>query len=158
MAAHQAPPSLGFSRQEQWSGLPFPSPMHDSEKWKRSHSVVSDSQQPHGLEPTRLLHPWDFPGKSTRVGCHCLLRPYPIGCFIFLYLGPKRTYLVDKVSGNWSLVLDSFRNDENKRKWIQCVIKEELSPEDGRVSAVMLTVTIMMMLTRGSVVKRLEHF
>ena len=30
-AAHQAPPSLGFSRQEQWSGLPFPSPMHESE-------------------------------------------------------------------------------------------------------------------------------
>ena len=28
MAAHQAPPSLGFSRQEHWSGLPFPSPMH----------------------------------------------------------------------------------------------------------------------------------
>ena len=26
--AHQAPPSLGFSRQEHWSGLPFPSPMH----------------------------------------------------------------------------------------------------------------------------------
>ena len=31
MAAHQAPPSLGFSRQEHWSGLPFPSPMHGSE-------------------------------------------------------------------------------------------------------------------------------
>ena len=31
-AAHQAPLSLGFSRQEHWSGLPFPSPMH--EKWK----------------------------------------------------------------------------------------------------------------------------
>jgi len=30
-AAHQAPPSLGFSRQEHWSGLPFPSPVHDSE-------------------------------------------------------------------------------------------------------------------------------
>ena len=30
-AAHQAPLSLGFSRQEQWSGLPFPSPMHESE-------------------------------------------------------------------------------------------------------------------------------
>ena len=27
-------PSLGFSRQEHWSGLPFPSPMHESEKWK----------------------------------------------------------------------------------------------------------------------------
>ena len=32
MAAHQAPPSLGFSRQEHWSGLPFPSLMHESEK------------------------------------------------------------------------------------------------------------------------------
>ena len=31
-AAHQAPSSLGFSRQEHWSGLPFPSPMHESEK------------------------------------------------------------------------------------------------------------------------------
>ena len=42
-AAHQAPPSLGFSRQEHWSGLPFPSPVHESEKWKWSHSVMSDS-------------------------------------------------------------------------------------------------------------------
>ena len=31
-AAHQAPPSLGLSRQEHWSGLPFPSPVHESEK------------------------------------------------------------------------------------------------------------------------------
>ena len=31
-AAHQAPLSLGFSRQEPWSVLPFPSPMHESEK------------------------------------------------------------------------------------------------------------------------------
>ena len=45
-AAHQAPPSLGFSRQEQWSGLPFPSPMHESEKWKWSRPVVSDSSDP----------------------------------------------------------------------------------------------------------------
>ena len=46
MAAHQALPSLGFSRQEHWSGLPFPSPMHESEKEKGSHSVVSDSSDP----------------------------------------------------------------------------------------------------------------
>ena len=32
MAAHQAPPSPGFSRQEHWSGLPFPSPTQESEK------------------------------------------------------------------------------------------------------------------------------
>ena len=73
-AAHQAPPSLGFSRQEHWSGLSFPSPMHESEKWKWSPSVISEPPWPHGLQPTRLLHPWDFPGKSTEVGCHC--QPY----------------------------------------------------------------------------------
>ena len=70
MAAHQAPPSLGFSRQEHWSGLPFPSPMHESEKWKWSRSVVYDTSRPHGLQPTRLRRPWDFPGKNTGVGCH----------------------------------------------------------------------------------------
>ena len=67
------PPSLGFSRQEHWSGSPFPSPMHASEKWKWSPSVVSNSSRPHGLQRTRLLHPWDCPGKSTGVGCHPLL-------------------------------------------------------------------------------------
>ena len=75
MAAHQAPLFLGFSNQEHWSGLPFPSPL-SSEKWKWSHSVMSDLQRPHGLQPTRLLHPWDFPGKSTGVVCHGLLREY----------------------------------------------------------------------------------
>ena len=31
-AAHRAPPSLGFARQEHWSGLPYPSPVHESER------------------------------------------------------------------------------------------------------------------------------
>ena len=66
-----ATPSLGFSRQEHWSGLPFPSPMYKSEKWKWNCSVMSDSSRSHGLQPTRLLRPWDFPDKSTGVGCHC---------------------------------------------------------------------------------------
>ena len=69
-----ATPSLGLPRQEHWSGLPFPSPKHESEKWKWSRSVMSDSSRPHGLQPTSLLHPWDFPGKSTGVGCYCLLQ------------------------------------------------------------------------------------
>ena len=42
-AAQQAPLSLGYSRQEHWSGLPFSSPMHESEKWKWSRSVVSNT-------------------------------------------------------------------------------------------------------------------
>ena len=35
---------------------------------------VSNSLWPHGLQPTSLLCPWDFPGKSTGVGCHFLLQ------------------------------------------------------------------------------------
>ena len=56
MAAFQAPPTLGLSRQEHWSGLPFPSPMHESE----SESEVAQSC------PT-LHDPMDFslPGSSV---------------------------------------------------------------------------------------------
>ena len=39
-----------------------------------NHSVMSDSLQHHGLQPSRLLCPWDFPGKNTGVGCHFLLQ------------------------------------------------------------------------------------
>ena len=37
-------------------------------------SVVSDAVGPHRWQPTRLPHPWDFPGKNTGVGCHFLLQ------------------------------------------------------------------------------------
>ena len=49
---------------------------HLSQDWNRSVFIPMKllSQQPHGLQPSRLLHPWDFPGKSTGVGCHCLLQ------------------------------------------------------------------------------------
>ena len=39
-----------------------------------SRSVVPDYLQPHGLQLTRLLCPWDFPGNDTGVGCHFLLQ------------------------------------------------------------------------------------
>ena len=35
---------------------------------------MSDSVRPHRRKPTRLLCPWDFPGKNTGVGCHFLLQ------------------------------------------------------------------------------------
>ena len=70
-------PSLGFSRQEHWSGLPFPSPMHESEKWKWSHSVVSDSSDPmdyslpgssiHGIFQAKVLE-WDAIAFSAHPG------------------------------------------------------------------------------------------
>lgn len=42
---------------------------------KLHRSVVSDAVRPPGLWPASLLHPWDFPGEDTGVGCHALLLP-----------------------------------------------------------------------------------
>ena len=53
-------PVLGILQAKHWSGLPFPSPMHEREKWKWSRSVVSYPQRSHGLQPSRLVRPWDF--------------------------------------------------------------------------------------------------
>ena len=50
--------------------------MHSRLKVKKSvsHSVVSSSSWPYGLNPARLLCPRDFPGKNTEEGCHFLLQ------------------------------------------------------------------------------------
>ena len=53
--------------------LHFPKGLPAAAAAKSLH-VVSNSVRPHGLQPTRLLHPWDFLGKSTGVGCHHLLQ------------------------------------------------------------------------------------
>ena len=62
-AVHQAPPSMGFSRQEYWSGMPLPSPKTRFIFF--SHLVVSDSLRPvdcsppsfsvHGILQARIL-------------------------------------------------------------------------------------------------------
>ena len=46
---------------------------------------MSDSSRPHGLQPTRLLCPWDFPGKSTGIGCHCLLHMC-VCVYVYIYV------------------------------------------------------------------------
>ena len=63
-------PGILKARTLEWVAISF------SNAWKLKVKVksLSNSLQPHGLQPTRHLHPWDFPGKSTGVGCHCLLR------------------------------------------------------------------------------------
>ena len=89
---------------------PLPSPMHESEKWKWSRSVVSASSQPHGLQPTRLFCPWDFPGKSTGVSCHCLLQSnktilYQIGnkSFFLLFLNYSKISSLFQKFSNYKL-------------------------------------------------------
>ena len=59
-------PGILQARTLEWVAISF------SNAWKWSRSVVSDSSWPQGLQPTRLLRPWDSPGKSTGVGCHLL--------------------------------------------------------------------------------------
>ena len=97
-AAHQAPPSMGFSKQGYWSGVPLPSPLPHKylplslfpsaifnsslsltptaywseillESESESHSVMSDSLLPHGL-----YSPWNSPGQNIRVGSLSLLQ------------------------------------------------------------------------------------
>ena len=60
MAAYQAPPSLGFSRQEHWSGLPFPSPMHESEKWPLNPQNVCK-----GFLREKAIHDQWQPGRTS---------------------------------------------------------------------------------------------
>ena len=71
-AAHQAPhPGILQARTLEWVAISF----SNAWKWKvkvKSFSCVQFFMTP-WTAATRLLHPWDFPGNSARVGCHCIL-------------------------------------------------------------------------------------
>ena len=77
----------------------------EERKW--SHSVVSDSLHPQGLWPTTLLNPWDFPGKSTGMGCHFLLQG------IFLTQGSNPGLL------HCRLYLLSHQGSPSGRRWLK---------------------------------------
>ena len=66
-------PGILLTRTLEWVAASF----SNAGRWKVKVKSLSrvDSSRPHGLQPTRLRRPWDSPGKSTGVGCHCLLRP-----------------------------------------------------------------------------------
>ena len=72
-------PGILQARILEWVAISF----SNAWKWKVKVKSLScaPTQRLHGLQPTRLLHPWDFPGKSTGVGCHCLLRGLVIKIF-----------------------------------------------------------------------------
>ena len=98
------------------SGLP-------DKKWKGSRSVVSDSWWPHGLQPTRLLHPWDFPGKRTGVGCHRLLyssrKRNKLLTHAIVWINSKillreRSKTKQKPDTFWFILCDSIQMDSEK--------------------------------------------
>ena len=63
-------PGILQARILEWVAISFSNAcMHAKSLQSRS------TLQPYGQQPTRLLYPWDFLGKSNGVGCHCLLQP-----------------------------------------------------------------------------------
>ena len=65
-------PGILQARTLEWVAISF----SNAWKWKVKMKSLSRVRlyRPHRLQPTRLLCPRDFPGKSTGVRCHCLLR------------------------------------------------------------------------------------
>ena len=63
-------PGILQARTLEWIAISF----SNAWKWKVKVKSLSRVQllRPHGLQPTRLFCPWDLPGKSAGVGCHCL--------------------------------------------------------------------------------------
>ena len=114
-------PGILQARTLEWVAFSFSSAW----KWKWSCSVVSDPQRPHGLQRTRLLCPWDFPGKSTRVGCHCLLqalfsKPLKMLRIKFLLCDFRNVSLKNKISKFFSMLKASlyFSKQDNNIKFI----------------------------------------
>ena len=74
---------------------------------------MSNSSRPHGLQPTRLLRPWDFPGKSTGVGCHhLLLHLYEVPRIVKIMEIESRSVVPnsweERGMGNYSLIWVEF--------------------------------------------------
>ena len=75
-----------------------------------SRSVMSDSLQPHGLEPTRLLCQWDFPVKNTGVSCHFLLQGiFPTQGSSPYLLPWQADSLPRKPLGSWNVSLEGAK-------------------------------------------------
>ena len=86
-------PGILQARTLEWVAISF----SNAWKWEVKVKLLSHVrlQRPHGLQPTRLLHPWDFPGKSTGVGCH---QPCKIYLLFSLLKGKE-------IESQWSLII-----------------------------------------------------
>ena len=106
MAAHQAPQSLGFSRQEHWSGLPFLSPMHESEKWKVKVKSLSPVW-PWATPWTAAFQASPFMGFSRQEHWSGVPLPSP-NLVLDIYLKSICSFYWIKVFGTKIWILDIF--------------------------------------------------
>ena len=102
----QALLSMGFSSQEYWSGLPFPSPMHECMLSRFSHVWLCDPMDSSPLGP---ICPWDSPGKNTGVGCHFLLHENMKNILMRKCIRNLLFALNPFITWKWKLVIQSFR-------------------------------------------------
>ena len=98
-------PVSGFlqARALEWVAISF----SNAWKWKVKMKSLSRVWLP-ALQLTRLLRPWDFPGKSTGVGRHCLLHYWDDSCWIWLWVVDSyRSLPAEPLKVRWILVLSS---------------------------------------------------
>ena len=128
MTAHQAPPSLGFSRQEHWSGLPFPSPMKVKNESEVAQSCPTlsnpmDCRLPgssvHGIFQARVLE-WGAIAFSSNCS----------GTWLLIVLELLKTYA--SVSVGFGIA-----HTHNQYRWFFCdercckILKTELMGKTG---------------------------
>ena len=66
--------------------------------------VGEDSWKSHGLQPSRLLHLWDFPGESIGVGCHCLLQM--LSRLVITFLPRSKSLLISWLQSPSAVILE----------------------------------------------------
>ena len=82
-----------------------------------SKSPQSDSSRPHRWQPTRLHHPWDSPGKNTRVNCHCLLCTGPHPGPELIHHSVLATYLPITLQANQTLSIPTRKSTHQFPSW-----------------------------------------
>ena len=120
-ATHKAPPSLGFSRKEHWSGLPFPSPVYESEKWKWSHYSCPTLSDPMDCSlPGSSIH-GIFQGRVLEWGAIAFSLPS-------LYSLLKTKTETQRV--NWSLF--GFKMSFSSVQFSRSVMSDSLQPHESQ--------------------------
>ena len=111
MAAHQAPPSLGFSRQEHWSGLPFPSPMHESEIESEVAPLCPTLSNPMDCSlPGSSIHGFSNPIKQQLLLTSPKKKDNLDLVFCQIYLGQKKVHFY----GHFQDIKNEIKTNEKK--------------------------------------------
>ena len=123
MAAHQALLSLGFSRQEHWSGLPFPSPMHESEsEVPQSCPTLSNPMEcsppgssVHGIFQARVLE-WSTIAFSDV--CVCIYIYTHTYTYIYIYIWYETAWEI-LILTEYIMVIISYSGTSLVEKWLR---------------------------------------